>query len=74
MSARGEAEGVFAVREGAAHFLPVRTGILGELHVEIVEGVEEGEQLVSGPYRTLRTLENGAGVEIEDPRAEAQSR
>lgn len=65
--ARPEAEGVFVVLDGTARFRPVKTGILGDLHVEVVEGVAEGDQIVSGPYRTLRTLEDEARVEVEKP-------
>jgi len=68
--ARAETEGVFVLTDGEARFRPVRTGILGDLHVEVIEGIAEGDAVVSGPYRTLRTLEDGARVEIEKPGSE----
>jgi len=71
--ARAETEGVFVVADGVARFRPVKTGILGDLHVEVSDGVSEGEQVVSGPYRTLRTLEDEAHVVIEEPGAERKS-
>lgn len=70
-AARDEAEGVFVAVDGQARFRPVRTGILGDLHVEVLEGISEGDAVVSGPYRTLRTLEDEARIAIEDPGAEA---
>jgi HlyD family secretion protein len=69
-SARNEAEGVFVVADGVARFRPVRTGIMGDLHVEVRDGLSEGDAVVSGPYRTLRTLEDETRVEIEEPGAE----
>lgn len=60
-----EKEGVFVVKEGLAHFQPVETGILGETDIEILSGVEEGQEVVSGSYRTLRTLKNEARLEID---------
>jgi HlyD family secretion protein len=72
--ARAETEGVFVVTEGEARFRAVRTGILGDLHVEVLEGLAEGDAVVSGPYRTLRTLEDAARVEIEKPGAEREPR
>jgi HlyD family secretion protein len=51
--------GVFAVRDGAAIFIPLtRTGIIGGLEIE-VEGVKEGTPIVVGPIQTLRTLADG---------------
>lgn len=64
--ARGEErEGVFVVSNGKAQFRPVKTGVLGESDIEILEGVKEGEEIVSGSYKTLRTLGNDARIKIE---------
>jgi len=60
-----EKEGVFVVSDGKAVFRPVETGILGETQLEILEGLDEGEKIVSGSYRTLRTLKNEALVKVE---------
>jgi HlyD family secretion protein len=63
---RDEKEGVFVVTDGnKAAFRPVRTGVIGESDIEILEGVKEGEQIVTGSYRTLRTLANEAQVKTE---------
>jgi len=35
-------------------FRPVTTGIRGELDVEIVDGLKEGDEMVIGPFRALR--------------------
>ena len=62
-----EREGVFVVRDGKAHFVPVRVGISGERHFEVLSGLEEGDQVVSGSYQALRDLTDGAAVEIQEP-------
>lgn len=62
----GEQEGVFVVRNGAAHFIPVRVGISGERHFEVLTGLEEGDLVVSGSYQALRDLTDGAPVRIEE--------
>lgn len=61
-----ERDGVFVVEDGVARFRPVKTGIVGETEMEILEGLKEGETIVSGSYKTLRTLKNEAKVKLED--------
>jgi HlyD family secretion protein len=53
--------GVFAVPDGAARFVPVTSGIIGGLSIE-VDGVAEGTVIVTGPYQVLRELQDGALV------------
>ncbi len=65
-----EKEGVFVVSDGKAVFHPVATGIMGETQLEILEGLDEGEIIVSGSYRTLRTLKNEALVKVEKKKDE----
>lgn len=57
---------VFVVnKEGKAELRVVRTGIASRTDVEIIEGVNEGETIVSGPYRTLaRELQDGQAVKV----------
>jgi HlyD family secretion protein len=59
-------EGVFALDEGEVRFVPVETGIVGELEIEAISGVEEGMEVVTGPFRVLRTLTGGDRVLVED--------
>jgi HlyD family secretion protein len=60
-----EEEGVYVVLEGKARFQPIRTGLIGELAIEVVEGLQGGETVVSGPFRALRTLKPGDAVAAE---------
>jgi HlyD family secretion protein len=60
-----EKEGVFVISYGKATFHPVKTGIIGETEIEILEGVKEGEDVVVGSYKTLRTLRDQVKVKPE---------
>ena len=62
-----EMEGAFVLRDGRAVFVPIEIGIAGERHFEVVSGVEEGEQIIIGPFETIRTLADGDPVKAEDP-------
>ena len=43
-----------------AKFVPVTTGITGATDIEVLSGLKEGQEIVTGPYKTLRTLKDGA--------------
>ncbi|MBE3099700.1 MAG: efflux RND transporter periplasmic adaptor subunit, partial [Planctomycetes bacterium] len=54
----GDRAGVFTVKDGRAVFVPILTGIIGGLDVE-VSGLPEGVQVVVGPFQFLRGLRDG---------------
>ena len=61
-------EGVFSVRDGVALFHRVELGLRSETHVEVESAsppLEAGQEIVVGPYRTLRELSQGDGVKPE---------
>jgi len=58
-------QGVYIVEKDAhgkqrAKFVPVTTGITGATDIEVLTGLQDGQEIVIGPYKTLRTLKNGA--------------
>jgi len=53
-----ELQGVFVVSNGTAEFRPVETGITGATDIEILSGLSEGDQIVTGSYKVIRTLRN----------------
>lgn len=57
--------GVFRVADGQATFVPVTSGIIGGLDVE-VNGLPEGTAIVVGPYQVLRDLQDGAFVRTSE--------
>ena len=60
-----EKEGVFVLTNGVAFFRPVKTGITGTTDIEILEGLAENDQIVTGPYQVLRTLKDNTRIKIE---------
>jgi HlyD family secretion protein len=55
-------EGVYVLRDGKAVFVPVKTGLSGELKVEVVSGLSAGQEVVSGPFKALREIKDGDRV------------
>jgi HlyD family secretion protein len=66
---RKELEGVFVVRDGKARFEAVKTGIAGEKYFEVISGIKEGDQVIVGPFSSVRELRDGAAVKVEAPPA-----
>ena len=59
-------EGVFVIRGGLAAFIPVQTGISGVTDIEVISGLREGDQIVTGSYKALRTLKPGAKIKVDN--------
>ena len=59
-----EVEGVFVLRSGKAEFVPVESGIADKQNIEIVSGISEGDEVITGSYRILRTLKHGDKVKV----------
>jgi len=57
---------VFVLRNGKAEFVPVETGVTGTTDIEITKGLKEGDTIVTGSYKVLRTLRNGASVKVNN--------
>ncbi len=57
-----ETEGVFIVRDGMAFFQPVKVGIAGEEHFEVLSGLKEGDTIVAGPYQAIREIKDSTRV------------
>ena len=55
-------EGVYALRDGKAVFIPVKTGLSGELKVEVVTGLAAGQEVITGPFKALREIKDGDRV------------
>jgi HlyD family secretion protein len=59
-------KGVFVIQNNKTVFAPVETGITGDNDIEIKSGLNEGQEIVTGPYRQLRTLKNDQAIKRED--------
>lgn len=60
-----ELEGVFLYLDGEAVFAPVEVGIAGERYFEVLSGLEAGDQVITGPYASVRELQDGDSVKLE---------
>ena len=61
-----EIQGVFVVRNGHAIFVPVKSGIMGTTNVEVLDGLKQGDEIVTGSYQILRTLKTDTKVKIDN--------
>jgi HlyD family secretion protein len=65
-----EEQGVFVLREEKgklrAHFVPVKTGITGTTNIQVLSGLEAGDEIVTGSFHVLRDLKNNALVKRDN--------
>ena len=63
-----EVQGVFVVDKNTkkVDFKPVETGIQGATDVEVTKGLSDGQEIVTGSYKILRTLKVGAKVKVDN--------
>ena len=66
---RKETEGVFVVRSGKAEFLPIKMGIAGEKYFEVLNGLKPGDEVVTGPYNSVRGMADGDLVKVDNKKA-----
>lgn len=66
----GEEEGIYIVENSRVKFVPVKKGITGELTIEISSGLNEGQDIVVGPYDALRQLKDGVLIKTEAKKQE----
>ncbi len=59
-------QGVFVIRNKKAEFVPVATGIQGTSDAEVVSGLKEGDEVITGSYRVLRTIRSGSSVKVDN--------
>jgi HlyD family secretion protein len=64
-----ELQGVFVVAGGKAVFRKVETGITGATDLEVLGGLKEGEEIITGSYKVIRTIRNEARVKVDNQTA-----
>jgi HlyD family secretion protein len=69
---RKEVEGVFVMRNTEAEFVPVKVGIAGDKYFEVLSGLKEGDQVITGPFNNVRNLKDGDEVKIDAKAAAAK--
>jgi len=70
-----EVQGVFVIRNRKALFVPVTTGVTGTADIEVLDGLKQGDEVITGSYKVLRTLRPGSSVKIDNsvPKKEEES-
>jgi HlyD family secretion protein len=61
-----EIQGVFVVRGEKAVFVKVDTGITGATDIEVLNGLNEGDEIITGSYKVIRTLRNEAKIKVDN--------
>ena len=74
-SDKEQKQGVFVIRNGKAEFVPLQTGIAGTTDIEVLGGLKEDDEVVTGSYKVLRTMKPGASVKVDnaEPKKEEES-
>jgi len=65
-SEKPEIQGVFVLRNKKVEFIPVETGISGTTDIEVVKGLKDGDEVVTGSYKVLRTIKPGTSVKVDN--------
>ncbi len=60
-----EQEGVFVIQNGVASFRRIKTGIIGATDIEVLDGIAENEEIVTGTFQVLRTLKDNTRIKVE---------
>ena len=61
-----EVQGVFVIAGEKAVFRKVETGITGATDIEVLNGLKEGDEIITGSYKVIRTLKNEAKVKVDN--------
>jgi HlyD family secretion protein len=61
-----EIQGVFVVQGEKAVFKKVESGITGITDIEVLSGLNEGEEIITGSYKVIRTLRNEAKIKVDN--------
>jgi HlyD family secretion protein len=63
---KDELQGVFVLRNKKVEFVQVDTGVAGTSDIEITKGLKEGDEIVTGSYKVLRTIKPGTSVKVDN--------
>jgi HlyD family secretion protein len=72
---RKETDGVFVVRDKSKNveFVPIKIGIAGDKFFEILSGLKAGDQVVTGPYNSVRNIADGDAVKVDNSKQNSNS-
>jgi HlyD family secretion protein len=61
-----EIQGVFVIANNKAAFRKVETGITGATDIEVLSGLKDGDEIITGSYQIIRTIRNEAQVKVDN--------
>ena len=67
-----EQQGVFIVRDLKSVFIPVTTGITGQTEIEVLSNLKEDDEIITGSYKTLRTIKTEDRVKVDNKSVEKE--
>ena len=67
-----ELQGVFVINGEKAQFREVKTGITGATDIEVLSGLKDGDEIVTGTYQVIRTIKNDTQVKVDNKAPVAQ--
>jgi len=59
-------QGVFVIKNKKAEWRAVVTGLTGTTEIQVKSGLDPGDEIITGSYKVLKTLRNGAGVKVDN--------
>lgn len=70
---RKEVEGVFVRKANVAEFVPIELGISGDKYFEVKKGLSPGDEVITGPYNSVRGLADGDEIKVDAPKTTASA-
>ena len=55
------------IRDGRAEFVPIKIGVAGDRYFEVLSGLKAGDEVITGPYNNVRTMNEGDAVRVQPP-------
>ena len=68
---RKEIEGVFIIKDGKSVFMPLKVGIAGDKFFEVLTGIKDGDEVITGPFASVRGMKDGDLVKVAAPNSTA---
>ena len=54
------------MRNGRAEFVTIKMGIAGDKYFEVLSGLNQGDQVITGPYNSVRGMADGDLVKVDN--------
>jgi HlyD family secretion protein len=61
-----DVQGVFVIKNNKAEFRKVETGLTGTTEIQVKSGLQADDIIITGSYKVLKTIRNGAGVKVDN--------